>query len=115
MQKNTLRANSVLLNSTETIIWEASEKYNVDYDILYYLAICESGLKQNRYGDSGLAYGIYQWHQSSWTLYNKKFGTDLDRNGIEDQITMTAKVLAEKGYKNWANCFKQQVLGNLIK
>ena len=69
-----------LQNDLERQLWEAADKYGIDYDIMYFLAKCESGLKHdNRYGDHNLAYGLYQWHQSSWNLYNKKFGTNLDR------------------------------------
>ena len=82
---------------------------------MYFLAKCESGLKHdNRYGDHNLAYGLYQWHQSSWNLYNKKFGTNLDRKNIYDQAMMTARVLSIGGYKNWTNCFRKQILTDLF-
>jgi len=104
-----------LQNDLESLIWEAADKYGIDYDIMYFLAKCESGLKHdNRYGDHNLAYGLYQWHQSSWNLYNKKFGTNLDRKNIYDQAMMTARVLSIGGQKNWTNCFRKQILTDLF-
>ena len=105
--------SGALQNDLERLIWEAADKYQIDYDLLYNLAICESGLKHEKYGDNGRAYGLFQWWQSSWDMYNKKFGTTLDRKNIDDQAEMTAKVLNIGGYKNWTNCFKKQVLADL--
>ena len=102
-----------LQNDLERLIWEVADKYQIEYDLLYNLAICESGLKHEKYGDNGRAYGLFQWWQSSWDMYNKKFGTTLDRKNIDDQTEMTAKVLNIGGYKNWTNCFKKQVLVDL--
>ena len=97
-------------------IWSANHKYpNISFDLLMELGKCESGLKQNKYGDSGKAYGIFQWWQSSWDMYNKKFGTNLDRNNVYHQAEMTAKVLSEGGAYNWKNCFKHRVLADLMK
>ena len=102
-------------SDTWSAIWEANHKYpNISFDLLYELGKCESGLKQNKYGDSGKAYGIFQWWQSSWNLYNKKFGTELDRNNVYHQAEMTARVLNEGGYRNWLNCFKRTVLADLM-
>jgi len=107
--------SGALQNDLERLIWEAADKYGIDYDIMYFLAKCESGLKHdNRYGDHNLAYGLYQWHQSSWNLYNKKFGTNLDRKNIYDQAMMTARVLSIGGQKNWTNCFRKQILMDLF-
>jgi len=117
LQGNSLvRSHSgALQNDLERLIWEAADKYGIDYDIMYFLAKCESGLKHdNRYGDHNLAYGLYQWHQSSWNLYNKKFGTNLDRKNIYDQAMMTARVLSIGGQKNWTNCFRKQILTDLF-
>ena len=85
-----------------------ADKYGLEYDLLYNLAICESGLiHENRWGDRRLSYGLFQWQEKSWDLYNKKFGLNLDRYKLEDQTEMTAKVLAEGGEHNWRNCWRK--------
>ena len=108
-QGNTLACISSPLNEIETLIWEASQKWNISYTILYDLAICESRLRHNNiWGDNGLAYGIYQWHLSSWVLFNNIFGTELNITSIKDQIEMTARVLQQpNGWQNWYNCYNQ--------
>ncbi len=114
IQGNSLKGKSAIIRGTELIIWEASEKYGVDYGILYNLAKCESGLvHENKWGDNGRSFGIYQWQQASWKLYNNKFGLSLERNKIEDQAELTAIVLKNGGWRNWFNCFnKYKVLGD---
>ena len=113
IQGNSLATRQMVLKSDEqnvwSAIWAASNKYGVEFDILYNLAKCESSLKHETFGDSGRAFGIYQWWESSWNMYNKKFGTNLDRYNLEDQSEMTARVLSEGGYKNWAKCFSTKV------
>ena len=96
-------------------IWVASNKYGTDFDTMWDLAKCESSLNPVARGDSGLAYGIFQWHQASWNMYNKKFGLQLDRNSTKDQCEMTARVLfLSGGYRNWTNCFNTKVLADKL-
>ena len=107
IENNSFKGKVAIIWGVESLIWEVADKYQIEYDLLYNLAICESGLKHEKYGDNGRAYGLFQWWQSSWDMYNKKFGTTLDRKNIDDQAEMTAKVLNIGGYKNWTNCFKK--------
>lgn len=120
LQGNSLATSHPALFGNEkevwSAVWEANHKYpEISFDLLYRLGQCESGLRHNKFGDNGKAFGLYQWHQSSWDMYNKKFGTDLDRKNIYDQAIMTSRVLLESnGWKNWQNCFKKQTLGDLF-
>lgn len=95
-----------IIYGLEKQFWEAEEKYELPHGLLYDLAECESRLKHDGvWGDSGKSYGLFQWQLNSWWLYNKKFGLELNILKAEDQIEMTAKVLAEKGEHNWKNCW----------
>jgi len=108
IQENSLQANSGLLWGIEREFWEVTDKYGLEYNLLYNLAMCESGLiHENRWGDKGLSYGLFQWKKKSWDLYNKKYGLNLDRYKLEDQTEMTAKVLAEGGEYNWRRCWRK--------
>jgi len=110
LQGNSLvRSHSdALQNDLERQLWEVADKYGLEYDLLYNLAICESGLiHENRWGDRRLSYGLFQWQEKSWDLYNKKYGLNLDRYKLEDQTEMTAKVLAEGEEHNWKNCWNK--------
>ena len=108
IQRNSLQANSGLLWGIKKQLWEATAKYGLDYDLLYNLAKCESNLiHEGQFGDKKLAYGIYQWHQGSWNQYNKKFGLNLDRYKLEDQIEMTVLVIKDGGQQNWKNCWNK--------
>ena len=85
-----------------------TDKYGLEYNLLYNLAVCESGLiHENRWGDKGLSYGLFQWQKKSWDLYNKKFGLNLDRYKLEDQVEMTALVIKNGDQHNWKNCWRK--------
>ena len=100
--------SGALQNDLERQLWEVADKYGLEYDLLYNLAVCESSLiHENRWGDKGLSYGLFQWQEKSWDLYNKKYGLNLDRYKLEDQTEMTAKVLAEGGEHNWRRCWRK--------
>ena len=108
IENNSFKGNTPLIWGLELAIWEATAKYGLDYDLLYNLAKCESNLiHEGQFGDKKLAYGIYQWHQGSWNQYNKKFGLNLDRYKLEDQIEMTVLVIKDGGQQNWKNCWNK--------
>ena len=92
----------------ETELWEMTQELNYDYDKIYNLWKCEdSELRHDGvFGDSGLAYGGFQWWDSSWYYYNYKFGLKLNRLLFQDQARLTIVVLKEKSenWRNWYNC-----------
>jgi len=90
-------------------IQRASEKYGINFKLMWELSFCESRHRQSAVGDSGLAVGIFQWHNSSWKAYCSHFGVKLDRYSVYDQAELTALVLSEEGVPNgnWYNCFRQ--------
>ena len=115
---STPRASFLILGNTfgvlvsplpeiETFIWESSRKWGIDYSVLYDLAVCESQLRTDAWGDHGLAYGLYQWHFISWVMYNKMYNTELNILLPQDQIELTARVLKDGGENNWMNCWSK--------
>lgn len=110
IEGNSLIGLSTQFNSeVEKAIWEAAEKYGVDYQEMYDLAWCESRLNIEAKGDSGKAYGLYQWHLDSWKsyagLFQKESGTYLQRGLWQDQVEMTAWVISRGETENWRNCY----------
>ena len=100
--------SGALQNDLERQLWEVADKYGLEYDLLYNLAVCESNLiHENRWGDRKLSYGLFQWQEKSWDLYNKKFGLNLDRYKLEDQVEMTALVIKNGDQHNWKNCWRK--------
>ena len=116
VENNSFQGKSVIIWGFEMLIWEMAEKYQVEYDLLYNLAKCESELvHENKWGDKGRSFGLYQWQEKSWELYNKKFNLDLDIKNPKDQIELTAIVLKDGGWRNWYNCYrKYQVYADKI-
>ena len=89
---------------------DESEKWGVSPVDMVLIANCESGFLNDAEraitikGDAGKALGLYQWWQKSWDYYNKVYKTKLDREVWMHQVTMSAKVMADKGLKDWYNC-----------
>ena len=108
IENNSFKGKTALIWGIERELWEVADKYSLEPNYLMKLAICESSLiHENRWGDNGLSYGLFQWQKKSWDLYNKKFGLNLDRYKLEDQIEMTALVINNGGQHNWKSCFNK--------
>lgn len=109
IEKNSLRGDLSVIWGVERLLWETADKYGLDYDLLYNLAWCESKLQhEDTWGKAG-EYGIFQWKLRSWRDYNKQYGWELNILNLEDQIELTARVLADGDSHNWENCW------NIIK
>ena len=71
IQGNSLvRSHSgALQNDLERQLWEAAEKYGLDYDFFKAVINCECNLKKDHekcLGDKGLAFGRAQFHKSTF-------------------------------------------------
>jgi hypothetical protein len=49
-------------------------KYGVDPKLAVDIAICESQLRVDVYGDNGLAHGVFQFHEATFNLFAKQYG-----------------------------------------
>ncbi len=96
--------------SKECVI-ELINKYADQYDVSAKLALdianCESELKTTAIGDSGKAYGVYQFHKPTFQEFSKKFGDEtLNYHDTEDNIQLAIWALAHnKGY-HWS-CYRK--------
>ena len=88
-----------------------ADKYGVSRWIMLSLCYCESRFNPEATGDSGMAYGLYQWHLTSWKhfagIYHKRYDLYLLRNNWKDQIELTGFVLARGGENHWLMCFNK--------
>ena len=94
--------SGALQNDLERQLWEAADKYGLGYNLLYNLAVCESGLiHENRWGDKGLSYGLFQFKQRTFDDY-----CEGDRENMEDQIECAGQMIAQGlGEKHWKKCW----------
>ena len=94
----------------EKELWEAADKYQIDYDFFKAVINCECNLKKDHekcLGDKGLAFGRAQFHKSTFEAYCLG-----DYRSEKDQVFCAAEMISEdKGY-HWS-CFKKQVLADL--
>jgi hypothetical protein len=85
--------------------------------IKYYVGQCESGNKHyNVWGDSGLAYGKYQFHKRTFNWMKKEAGRpELKWKVLADQEWLFQWAI-EHGYGNHWTCYrKAQVLAKVKK
>uniref|UniRef100_A0A6M3Y432 Transglycosylase n=1 Tax=viral metagenome TaxID=1070528 RepID=A0A6M3Y432_9ZZZZ len=112
IEKTTLKPNVGVLWGTKALVWEASDKYGVDYDFLNYVFNCECNFnKPNEecLGDRGLAYGRAQFHKPTFKMY-----CGGDYYSEQDQIFCATRLFLEgKGYL-WSCAKKFQTLADKI-
>ncbi|MBI3633404.1 MAG: transglycosylase SLT domain-containing protein [Candidatus Vogelbacteria bacterium] len=88
------------------LIKKYAEQYGVRVDLAISIADCESDFKVNARGDSGKAYGIYQFHKPTFDMFSKKLGEKLDYFSTEDNIKLAMWAMAnDKGF-HWS-CYRK--------
>lgn len=95
-------AMSTMVAPGQKIITTALE-YKVDPVFALNIAKCESGFREKVYGDSGKAYGIYQFHKPTFELFKKKAGApSLDYKNPDDQIELAVWAFANGLDSHWS-------------
>lgn len=60
-------------------------KYGVDAQLLLAVANCESNFKhKNIYGDGGLAYGTFQFHEKTFNMFSKEYNIQRSKLGLKE-------------------------------
>jgi len=87
----------------------------VEYDriaLLEKLWFCEASYKHDGvWGDSGRAYGAFQFWQGTWNQY-----CEGDRTDFESQIRCAEYIIFElgQGPRHWVNCWRKHNLNSLL-
>ena len=109
IQNDSFKGKSAIIWGVEATIWEASEKYGVDYDLIKNVINCECQLDRKHetcIGDSGRAFGRCQFHKPTFLA-----NCEGDYKSETDQIYCMAKMFSENKQGNWT-CYPK-VLGDL--
>ncbi len=88
------------------LIEKYSKEYNYPTQLAKDIAYCESEYKPTALGDSGKAYGIYQFHKNTFNLFSKEKGEVLDYYNTEDNIKLAIWALANDKENHWT-CYKK--------
>ncbi|MES2953505.1 MAG: transglycosylase SLT domain-containing protein [Patescibacteria group bacterium] len=84
------------------LIEQYAKRYGVDPKHAVAVAQCESELRPDVYGDHGLAYGIYQFHEQTFTLFAREFKlSGLDYTDPEDSIQLAMIAFANGKEGHW--------------
>jgi len=89
-----------------TLITAYAKKYGVNKKVALAVAECESNLRGNVFGDSGKAYGTYQFHKPTFSDFSKKMGENLDYYNTEDNIKLAMWALANDKEYHWS-CYNK--------
>lgn len=89
----------------QAFIDEYSIKYHVSPKDLYKVLYCESHFNEKAVGDGGLARNVAQFHKSTFEMWEKDFGEDLNYDSAQDQIKLMAWAFS-KGYQHHWTCAK---------
>ena len=91
------------------LIKRYAELYDVSLALAMEVADCESDFRADIYGDSGKAYGIYQFHRPTFEMFSKKLGEKLDYFDVEDNIRLAIWALANDRGHHWS-CYRKAAL-----
>ena len=83
------------------IILSTAHTYNVSSELMLAIAQCESGFKPDAQNPTSTASGIFQWLTSSFISSAQAYEVPLDKNSVEVQAELTAKVIAVEGTAKW--------------
>ena len=78
--------------------------------ILISIAECESSMRhEGIYGDSGLAYGLMQFHEETFNEFKRRAGMeDLEYRNMADQVKLTAWALKNGLGEHWS-CYRRML------
>ncbi len=90
-----------------------ADMYGVDRSLAVGVAQCESQMKTTAVGDHGLAYGVYQFHEATFTEFAKKFGdTSLQYKNTEHQVELAMWAISQGKGDNWT-CYRHIENGDI--
>lgn len=96
------------MESSQTVygfIDRFAAQYNVDPNVLRYIAVCESGFKSNAV--NGPYIGLFQFGPTTWKGNRRLMGEDTNlflRFSAEESAQTAAYVLSTRGRGAWPNC-----------
>jgi len=83
------------------------EKYGGNYYQLYETLKCESNLQSfPKVGDSGLAFGVAQFHRDTFNLFTKEMKVSLDYYNPYDQLKVMVWAFNHDLQSHWS-CWKR--------
>lgn len=83
------------------LITAYAKKFGVSQKLALDVAKCESSLRGNVFGDSGKAYGTYQFHKPTFEAFSKEFGEQLDYYNNEDNIKLAIWAFKKGRQYHW--------------
>ena len=93
----------------QEVLWQFAKQYGSSYVQMEKVISCESGWKTTAVGDGGKAYGLGQFHQPTFLMWEKEIGLDLEYKSPEDQLQLMSYAFS-KGYQRhwtcWTKLFK---------
>lgn len=88
------------------LIVKYSKKYEVDQNLSLAVAKCESQLNPVAVGDSGKAYGVYQFHKPTFDMFSKMMREKLNYKSTEDNIKVAVWALSNGLEDHWT-CYEK--------
>ena len=91
----------------EQYIRQTARELRIDEYTFVEVAQCESGFLTDAIGDNGLAFGVFQFHKTTWNMFNEEFEVNLDYFSWKDQVKMDS-LAWKRGYeqRHWT-CWKK--------
>lgn len=103
-----LEAPKTAFISTEDYAEKAADDANIDTIKFKKLISCESVWKEDAAGDNGTSFGILQFKDPTFELFNKKYKFEgRDIMNPQHQIDLAALMIRDGYIRHWKNCGKK--------
>ena len=87
--------------SVRELIVKWADYYKVDVATSLRIARCESAFSPTANGDGGLAYGVYQFHRSTFDHFSQELGQEMSYHNTEDNIQLANFAFSKGYYSHW--------------
>mgnify|MGYP001607984416 CR=1 FL=1 len=92
-----------------------ADMYGVKREVALKVAQCESEFKTTAVGDSGKAYGVFQFHKPTFTEFSQKFGDEsLEYKNVEHSIELAMWAISHGMGHHWT-CYRNLPKGLATK
>ena len=84
-----------------SLIYTTAQEYHIDPELFLRIAKCESALNPTAKNPLSTASGLFQFLNSTYSFYAKRYGISLEKNDPRNQAELAARMIADGKISAW--------------